>query len=160
MNNGNEIFDARRIKRLVDLMRENDLTELDLQNGDVRVQLKRNGIPATVVQSAIAAPVSVAPSPIAAVQPATAVQAEEKNIDFIKSPMVGTFYSAASPNEPSFVKIGDEVQPEKTVCLIEAMKVYNEIQAECSGKILAVLVKNAQTVEFGTPLFKVSTVSE
>jgi acetyl-CoA carboxylase biotin carboxyl carrier protein len=70
--------------------------------------------------------------------------------------MVGTFYSASSPDSPPFAKVGDTVTPEKTVCLIEAMKVYNEIQAECSGKIVAVLVKNGDTVEFGKPLFRVA----
>lgn len=71
--------------------------------------------------------------------------------------MVGTFYIASNPESPPFVKVGDSVNPETTVCLIEAMKVYNEIQAECTGKIVAVLVKNGDTVEFGMPLFKVST---
>ncbi len=70
--------------------------------------------------------------------------------------MVGTFYASSSPDAPPFVKVGDRVDPDKTVCLIEAMKVYNEIQAECSGKIVAVLVANAQTVEYGTPLFRVA----
>ncbi|MDR0869277.1 MAG: acetyl-CoA carboxylase biotin carboxyl carrier protein [Planctomycetaceae bacterium] len=159
MNSTNDIFDARRIKLLVDLMQENDLTELDLQQGEMRIQLKRNSALSAVPAVAAAPPVPAAvavPVQVSAVETKPAVPAEDKNVQFIKSPMVGTFYAAASPNDPPFAGIGDSVSPEKTVCLIEAMKVYNEIQAECSGKILAVLVKNGQTVEYGTPLFKVS----
>jgi len=82
---------------------------------------------------------------------------DESHVAYIKSPMVGTFYTAANPQSPPFVKVGDSVHPEKTVCILEAMKVFNEIQAEITGKILAVLVANGEPVEFGKPLFKVDT---
>ena len=148
-NSSNDVFDVRRIRRLVELMQENDLSELDIQQGDMRVQLKRGGIPAVVAPVVSATPVVSSPT-------APVVPVEEKNVQYIKSPMVGTFYSAPHPDASPFVKVGNTVSPEKTVCLIEAMKVYNEIQAECSGKIIAVLVKNGESVEFGKPLFKVS----
>ena len=156
-NSGSDVFDVRRVRRLVELMQENELSELDIQQGDMRIQLKRN-VP-VLTTTMVPAPVTVAvpaSTPASIVPAVPTVPVEEKNVQIIKSPMVGTFYAASSPDVPPFVKIGDSVGPEKTVCLIEAMKVYNEIQAECSGKILAVLVTNGQTVEFGTPLFKVS----
>jgi acetyl-CoA carboxylase biotin carboxyl carrier protein len=101
--------------------------------------------------------VAALPPPVAAAPASVpAVAAEPANTTVIKSPMVGTFYAASSPDSPPFAKVGDTVSPEKTVCLIEAMKVYNEIQAECSGVIVAVLAKNGETVEFGKPLFRVA----
>ena len=150
-NATNDVFDVRRIRRLGELMQENDLSELDIQQGDMRIQLKRGG-------GAVAPAIPIAASVIAPVPPAapSAAPAEEKNILFIKSPMVGTFYAASNPDSLPFVQVGDSISPEKTVCLIEAMKVYNEIQAECSGKIVADLVKNGESVEFGKPLFKIS----
>ena len=86
-----------------------------------------------------------------------AVPADDGKIALIRSPMVGTFYSASDPDTPAYVKVGDHVGPETTVCIVEAMKVFNEIPAETSGKIMAVLVENGAPVEFGQPLFKVDT---
>ena len=153
-NNANDVFDVRRVRRLVELMQENDLSELDIQQGDMRIQLKRSGASLTPV----AAPVvhSVPAVSIASPVSAHAAPPEEKNVQLITSPMVGTFYTASRPDAPPFVKVGDAISPDKTVCLIEAMKVYNEIPAECTGKIVAVLVKNGESVEYGKPLFKVS----
>ena len=150
-NTANDVFDVRRIRRLVELMQENDLSELDIQQGDMRIQLKRGGRPTAAVVAPVVSPIPAVSSPVAPADPG-----EVKNIQYVKSPMVGTFYSAPNPDASPFVKVGDAVSPEKTVCLIEAMKVYNEIQAECSGKVVAVLVKNGESVEFGKPLFKVS----
>jgi acetyl-CoA carboxylase biotin carboxyl carrier protein len=166
-NSSNDVFDVRRIKRLVELMQENELTELDIQQGDMRIQLKRNNsttaVPTTTVSSAIPTTVipttTVLPStPIASipvVSNLTSVLPDEKDVQIIKSPMVGTFYAASKPDASPFVKVGDSVNADTTVCIIEAMKVYNEIQAECSGKIIAVLAQNGETVEFGKPLFRV-----
>jgi acetyl-CoA carboxylase biotin carboxyl carrier protein len=84
-----------------------------------------------------------------------ATPVDNANLLVVRSPMVGTFYAAASPDTPPFVKVGDQVGPETTVCVLEAMKVFNEIPAECSGKIVAVLVTNGQAIEFGQPLFRV-----
>ncbi len=161
-NTGNDVFDVRRVKRLVELMQENELSELDIQQGDMRIQLKRNAgtvplIPPVSPVSHAVLPAAVPPVASAPAQPAEPKPADVASGQIIKSPMVGTFYVSASPDSPPFVKIGDVVNPEKTVCLIEAMKVYNEIQAECSGKVLEVLAKNGQTVEFGTPLFRVES---
>jgi acetyl-CoA carboxylase biotin carboxyl carrier protein len=166
-NSSNDVFDVRRIKRLVELMQEHDLTELDIQQGEMRIQFKRNsatptastiGIPATSVPAMTAPTMTVASAStpvVSAAQNPTPVLPDEKNVQIIKSPMVGTFYAASKPDAPSFVKVGDSVNDDTTVCIIEAMKVYNEIQAECSGKIIAILAENGETVEFGEPLFRV-----
>ncbi|MDR1963603.1 MAG: acetyl-CoA carboxylase biotin carboxyl carrier protein [Planctomycetaceae bacterium] len=162
-NSGNDVFDIRRIKRLVELMQENGLTELDIQQSDMRIQLKRN-VPVITVP-AVTVPSMTVPTAQATAVSATSTTAspnsvsdsqDEKNVQIIKSPMVGTFYVSPKPDAPAFVKIGDSVNADTTVCLIEAMKVYNEIQAECSGKVVAVLAQNGETVEFGKPLFRVT----
>ena len=150
----NETFDLKRVKQLVELMRANDLSDIEIKHGETHITLRRGAHP--VVLSGIPAS---APSPamVPASVPSVAKGPEESsNTQLIKSPMVGTFYAASSPDSPPFAKVGDTVTPDKTVCLIEAMKVYNEIQAECAGKIVEVLVKNGATVEYGSPLFRVS----
>ena len=156
----NDTFDLKRVKQLVELMRTNDLTDIEIKQGDWQITLRRGAQPAILSNVPMMMPAQtapVAPQPVAAIS-ASAVQTPEEsaNTTVIKSPMVGTFYAASSPDSPPFVKVGDAVMPEKTVCLIEAMKVYNEIQAECTGKIVAVLVSNGETVEFGKPLFRVA----
>ena len=153
----NEIFDLKRVKQLIGLMRANDLTDIEIKQGDGGIILRRtsqltvaSGVPVAVPMQA-AVPVSPVAEPSA-----SATNVEPANTTIIKSPMVGTFYSASNPDSPPFVKVGDTVTPEKTVCMIEAMKVYNEIQAECTGKIVAVFVSNGDAVEFGKPLFRVA----
>jgi acetyl-CoA carboxylase biotin carboxyl carrier protein len=152
-----DFFDVRKIRQLVALMTDHDLSEMDIQQGDVRIQLRRAG---TAVVSGIAAPaVMVAPPPVvhAAATPAAEAPAAKDDSRFavVKSPMVGTFYAAPDPDSPAYVKVGDHVGPETTVCIVEAMKVFNQIPAELSGKVVAVLVENGQPVEFGQPLFRV-----
>ena len=158
-----DIFDVRKIRRLVELMNEHELSEMDLRQGDMRIQLRRATEP---VFSGPAAPPAapVVPRPVAPAEPAKAAApppAEsvqtEAHIALIKSPMVGTFYSASDPDSSPYVKVGDPVGPDTTVCIVEAMKVFNEIPAEVSGKIVAVLLENGEPVEFGQPMFKVDT---
>jgi acetyl-CoA carboxylase biotin carboxyl carrier protein len=153
-----DFFDVRKIRQLVSLMTDHDLCEMDIQQGDVRIQLRRptpSVITAPAPQMVMAAPPPVA-VPAAATSSAEApVAKDEGRFTAIKSPMVGTFYSAPSPDAPPFVKIGDHVGPETTVCIVEAMKVFNQIPAELSGKIVKMLVENGQPVEFGQPLFRI-----
>ena len=153
-----DTFDLKRVKQLVELMRVNDLTDLEIRQGECQITLRRGSHAAMMPGMPPQIPMQVTPvfSPPVIATSTPAVPEESANITVIKSPMVGTFYAASSPDAPPFAKVGDTVTPEKTVCLIEAMKVYNEIQAECSGKIVAVLVKNGETVEFGKPLFRVA----
>ena len=150
--NSDDIFDVKKVRRLIELMKEHDLSELDLRQADNRVRIRRGG---EVV--AYSAPAPVAPRPASAA--AEAAPAKESAADarmlVIKSPMVGTFYRASGPDAAAFVKVGDRIGPEKTVCIVEAMKVFNEIPAGLSGQVVAILVENGAPVEFGQPLIKV-----
>jgi acetyl-CoA carboxylase biotin carboxyl carrier protein len=150
-----DVFDIKRIRRLVELMKAHDLNEIDLRDGEQQIRLRRDE--ETIVTHA--APVIPAPAvaPPAAQAPAAAAPATAEDDGlFITSPMVGTFYTAASPETEDFVKVGDHVGPETTVCIVEAMKVFNEIPAEVSGKIVTVLVQNGDPVEFGQKLYKLA----
>lgn len=154
------VFNLEGVRFLVELMKENNVSELDWEQGDARLKLRRGAVAPIVDAIPAVVPVAApAPSaPVAAAPSAPQAPAEDADAKFIKtidSPMVGTFYASPSPKAAPFVKVGDVVGPEKTVCILEAMKVFNEIQAEISGKIVAVLVKNGDPVEFGAPLFKV-----
>jgi acetyl-CoA carboxylase biotin carboxyl carrier protein len=153
-----DVFDLKKIRRLVELMKEHDLNEMDLEQGEQRIRLRRSGSGQVVANTA---PVAAAaePAPAAAATPAAAAKpaADDGNTVLIKSPMVGTFYSAPSPDAVAYVKVGDHVGPDTTICIVEAMKVFNEIPAETSGKIVAILVENGDPVEYGQPLFKVDT---
>lgn len=154
------VFNLEGVRFLVELMKENNVSELDWEQGRARLKLRRGAIAPVVDAISPVVPVaaSAPQAPVAAVPSASqapAVDADAKFLKTIDSPMVGTFYASPSPNAAPFVKVGDVVGPEKTVCILEAMKVFNEIQAEISGKIVAVLVKNGDPVEFGAPLFKV-----
>ncbi len=154
------MIDIRKLKELVKLMVANDLAEMDLRDTDEQVTIRRHG--ETFVTSAPTAPV-VAPqtaTPAAtesAPPPAAAPQESEVEGEEIVSPMVGTFYSSPDPDSPAFVSVGDEVSEDTTVCIMEAMKIFNEIKAQVSGKIVKVLVKSGDPVEFGQPLFIVKT---
>ncbi len=156
---GQDIFDVRKIRRLVELMKEHDLTEVNLQEGEVRIQLRRGsapGQPVLVTAPAGAAPlVPSLPLPSGPTDAPAAAGPKAAETLLIKSPMVGTFYSAPDPESPPFVKVGDLVGPDTVVCIVEAMKVFNQIPAEVSGRIAAMLAENGAPVEFGQPLFKV-----
>jgi len=151
--------DLKDIKAIIDLMKKNSITEFELERQDSKIRLKRglNGGPAAAPEESAAAmpppmqPAMSAPAPASLPVPAAAASGE---VD-IKSPMIGTFYRAPSPEAGSYVEVGNEVNPDTVVCIIEAMKVMNEIKAEVKGVITQALVENAKPVEFGQPLFKV-----
>jgi acetyl-CoA carboxylase biotin carboxyl carrier protein len=151
-----DVFDLDRIRRLVELMKEHDLSEIDLRQAEQRIRVCRGA--GDVVPAAPPAP-AAAPAPHAAAPVAAAPDApeDEGDIELIKSPMVGTFYSRANPDADPFVRVGDSVNEETVVCIVEAMKVFNEIPAEVRGRIVAVLADDEEPVEFGKPLFKVDT---
>lgn len=149
-----DVFDIKRIRRLVELMKAHDLNEIDLRDGEQQIRLRRED-ETVVTQAAPVIPAAAAPASAVPAPPAPAAEAEDEGL-FVISPMVGTFFTAASPDTEDFVKVGDHVGPETTVCIVEAMKVFNEIPAEVSGKIVAVLVQNGDPVEFGQKIFKVS----
>jgi acetyl-CoA carboxylase biotin carboxyl carrier protein len=149
------MIDQRKLKELIKLMVDNDLTELDLNDEKESVTLKRAVGQPPVMQS-VAAPQLASVAPAA---PQDAAPPAEPDADAglvpIASPMVGTFYSAQSPDADAFVNVGDAVEPETVACIIEAMKVFNEIRAEVKGTIARVLVEDGQAVEFGQPLYLV-----
>ena len=155
-----DIFDVRKIRRLVELMKEHDLNEMDLRQGDMRIQFLRGGtqvVPAEAAMPVVAAPPVQAAAPAQPTAAEAADTADDAHVALIKSPMVGTFYVSPDPESPPYVKVGDRIGPETTVCIVEAMKVFNQIPAEVSGKIISVLVENGEPVEFGQPVFKVDT---
>jgi acetyl-CoA carboxylase biotin carboxyl carrier protein len=148
-------LDIKLIKQVVDLMKRSDISEFEFEEDGFKLRLSSKGADAPQIIQAAAAPQPAAYAPVA--EAAAAPVAEEKGISIIKSPMVGTFYRAASPESPVFADIGTKVGNDSTVCIIEAMKVMNEIQAEMSGTITEVLVENGEAVEYGQPLFKIKT---
>jgi acetyl-CoA carboxylase biotin carboxyl carrier protein len=152
-SNQGDIFDVKRIRQLVDLMNEAELTEIDLRKADVRIRLRKGGEP--IVEVTRPAASAAAPAAAAPAAPAAPAAASDAHLVIIKSPMIGTYYGAANPESPPFVKVGDHIGPTTTVCIIEAMKVFNEIPAETSGLVVSVLVSNGEPVEFGQPLFKI-----
>lgn len=155
--NSGDVFDVRKIRRLVELMNEHDLTEIDLRDAEVRIRLRKGHDTVVTAMPAMAAPPAAPPAAAPAPAPAAAKPADEEYVVYIKSVMVGTFFSSPSPEAPPFVKVGDHVGPDSTVCIIEAMKVFNEIPAGVSGQVMAVLVQNGEPVEYGQPLFKLDS---
>ena len=148
-------MDLRKLKTLIDLVSESNVSELEITEAEGKVRIVKSG--ATVVHQYAPAP---APAPAAAAAPVAAAVAElpapvpaEPTGHIVKSPMVGTFYRAPSPGAEAFVQIGQAVKEGDTLCIIEAMKLLNEIEADASGVIKAILVENGEPVEFGAPLF-------
>jgi len=154
-------FDVRTIRYLVRLMSEHDLSEIDLTEGDHRIQLRRGtgGSDAVAATPMMAAPmmnaVPAAQASLSTAAPAAQAEKPARKLLEIKSPTVGTFYAQKEPGAPPFVTVGSRVTPVTVVCFIEAMKVYNEIQAECAGVIVEVCVNNKDFVEYNTVLFRV-----
>ena len=149
-------MDLKDIKAIIDLMKKNAIAEFELEKQDFKIKLKRAvGLPGGAEEAQVptyAAPVAISTSPtVPVVLPAPQASGELE----IKSPMIGTFYRAPSPEAPPYVEVGMEVNPESVVCIVEAMKVMNEIKAEVKGIVTQVLVENAKPVEFGQPLFKI-----
>jgi acetyl-CoA carboxylase biotin carboxyl carrier protein len=157
-------METKEIQKLIDFIAQSGLDEVNIETTDLKIKVKRYGsAPVVSVASAqpAAAPVyTSAPAASAPAAPATpaAEPAASANLITIKSPMIGTFYRASNPESPAFASIGDEIAPGKTVCVIEAMKLFNEIESEISGRIVKVLVENATPVEFDQPLFLVEPI--
>jgi len=149
-----DVFDLNRLTQIVELMKEHGLTEIDLQQDKQKIRLARGPVGPAIPVSAPAPWVTSTPA-MAAPDPSAAI--DNPNVVTINSPMVGTYFSKPNPEADDFLKVGDSVSKETIVCIIEAMKVFNEIPADVSGHIVAVLVENEESVEFGKPLFKVET---
>ena len=158
-------MDIEQIKQIIELMKLSDLSEFEIEEEGFKLRICRGRQEQTTVVTTGAAP-AMTPTFVEGVQVASAESAanapsapeddgEDESIAFVESPMVGTFYRAPSPDSPSFVEVGSAVDQDSVVCIIEAMKVMNEIQAEQEGVILEILTENGQSVEFGQPLFKI-----
>ena len=155
-------MDLKEIEGIIKLVEDSAINELEIEEEGSRIRVIKGGVSVQPVSIEHTLPPAAVPAPAAAADPsqATPGPAEEAAVDedsiTITSPMVGTFYRAPSPDASAFIQIGGDVQPETVVCILEAMKVMNEIKAGCQGKISEILVENAQAVEFGQPLFKVT----
>ena len=147
-------MNVQDLQKVLQLVEKFNLTEFGLEEKDLKLSVKRGSFSAAPALPTVSVSTpSVAPS----VPPSapSGSKTEEKNVFIIKAPMVGAFYVAPSPESEPYVKVGSAVRPETIVCILEAMKVMNEVRAECTGEILEVLVKNGAPVEYGQPLFKV-----
>ena len=157
-------MDIKQIQDLIRFVSKSGVNEVSLEQKDFKITIKTNQEP-TVVHATIpaavapvAAPAVLAPAAAPAATPTSAPAADTLNYITIKSPMIGTFYRSASPDKPLFVNVGDEISNGSVVCIIEAMKLFNEIESEVSGRIVKVLVDNASPVEYDQPLFLVEPI--
>jgi len=153
-------METKEIQKLIDFIAQSGLDEVNIETTDLKIKVKRYGSAPVVSTSApIYAPAAPAAptvsAPAAPALPSVAAEPAASTLITIKSPMIGTFYRASNPETPVFASVGDEIVPGKVVCVIEAMKLFNEIESEISGKIVKVLVENATPVEFDQPLFLV-----
>lgn len=156
-------MDIKQIQELIKFVSRSGVNEVAIEQKDFKITIKTNQTP-TVITATVPAqaaapaqvlPAAVAPQPVSATESKPAATEDTSKYITIKSPMIGTFYRSASPEKPSFVNVGDEVSAGKVICIIEAMKLFNEIESEVSGKIVKVLVDNASPVEYDQPLFLV-----
>ena len=139
-----DAFDIERVRQIIELMEEHGLSEVDLQQGDEKIKLCRGS-----AAPQFAAPIALPSAPVA--PPA----AENESTLTINAPMVGTYYGRPNPESEPFVKVGDMVSEETVVCIVEAMKVFNEIPAECRGRVVEILVEDQQPVDFGKPMIRI-----
>ncbi len=145
-------MDIRKVKKLIELLEESGIAEIEINEGEESVRISRYSTTAPAAPIQQFAPAPAAPAPVAAAETESASETPSISGHTVNAPMVGTFYTASAPGSPDFVKVGDSVSEGETVCIIEAMKILNQIEADRSGTVKAILVENAQPVEFGQPL--------
>src|SRR5579862_656055 len=160
-------MDIRKIKKLIELLEESGVSEIEIREGEESVRIARNGpsdAPAPAGKAQVVTTTAAAPAPTSASQRSASARASAEPVPvaaptagagehMVTAPMVGTFYSAPAPGAKQFVEIGDEVEVGQVLCIIEAMKMMNQIESEKAGKVKAIMVKNGEPVEFGQPLF-------
>ena len=146
-------MDLRKIKTLIDLVQQSGISELEITEGEERVRISRHAAPGAYAPAPMPASTFVLPQDTAGTPPTAALGPTEPTGHTLKSPMVGTFYRCPSPGTPSFVEVGQTVTKGQTLCIIEAMKLLNEIESDAAGVVKAILVENGQPVEYGQPLF-------
>ena len=145
-------MDLRKLKKLIDLVQESGIAELEITEGEEKVKIVKGGVVVTAPAAAAAPALDARPAPSAAPALASEPEAAPEG-HVVKAPMVGTFYRSPSPDAKAFVEVGQAVMEGDTICIIEAMKLMNEIEADASGSVKAILVENGQPVEYGQPLF-------
>lgn len=150
------VMDLRKVKKLIELLEDSDLAEIEVKEGEDAVRISRSNSAAPAVTT-ITAPPAVAAAPISTETQAEASPAPIESGHVVKSPMVGTFYLSPSPEAPSFVEVGKKVNRGDTLCIIEAMKMFNQIEADVSGTVKVIKLENGKPVEFGEPLFVIET---
>ena len=143
-------MDIRKIKKLIELLDESGVAEIEIKEGEESLRISRQTTVAAPAPVAVAAPIAPVAAPVAAPEPAAE---EEISGHKVTSPMVGTFYRSSSPGSPVFTDVGQQVTEGETLCIIEAMKILNQIEADKSGTVKAILVENGQPVDFGQPMF-------
>ena len=150
-------MDIRKVKKLIELLEESNIDEIEIKEGEESVRISRNGAQALIAAAPqYSAPPAAAPAPVAApaaAEPAPAAPATQGHV--VKSPMVGTFYRSPSPSSPAFTEVGQSVKVGDVICIVEAMKMMNQIEADKAGTIEAILVENGEPVEFDQPLFSI-----
>jgi acetyl-CoA carboxylase biotin carboxyl carrier protein len=147
-------MDIRKVKKLIELLDESGIAEIEITEGEDSVRITRHSPHMPIVQAApVAAPIAIAPAPVAPAAPAAPDAEPEEEGSAVTAPMVGTYYSAPSPGSPPFVQVGDQVNEGDALCIIEAMKMMNQIDAEVSGTIKSMRVQNGEPVEYGQILF-------
>jgi acetyl-CoA carboxylase biotin carboxyl carrier protein len=157
-------MDIKQIQDLIRFVSKSGVNEVSIEQNDFKITIKTNQAPTYVTANLPAAENAPSYAPVAAAAPATAAAAPEglapdtSKLITVKSPMIGTFYRSSSPEKPMFVNVGDEIKPGSVICIIEAMKLFNEIESEVSGRVVKILVDNASPVEYDQPLFLVEPV--
>lgn len=157
-------MELKEIKELIKLVSESGVSEVEVERGDFKIAIKKTEekvivqSTAPIMQAPVSIPMAAAPVATSAPAPVVAAPDSSANLITIKSPMIGTFYKSSTPDKPAFVSIGDEIKSGKVLCIIEAMKLFNEIESEVSGRIVKILVENASPVEYDQPLFLVEPI--
>lgn len=146
-------MDLRKLKTLIDLVSDSNVSELEITEAEGKVRIVKSAPTPVAMVTSVAAPVAAVPAPVAAAAAPAVLVPEAPAGHTVKSPMVGTFYRSSSPGSKAFVEIGSQVKEGETICIIEAMKILNEIEADKSGTITQILAQNGQAVEYGAPLF-------
>jgi acetyl-CoA carboxylase biotin carboxyl carrier protein len=156
--------DMKDLRELIEFLKEYQVAEFDLDRGDTKIRLKFNQTAASsagiadiakLVTVAPIAQVAAAPAPVAQPAPAAPAADPDANLHIVKSPIVGTFYGSPSPGSPAFVSPGDHVEKGQVICIVEAMKLMNEIESDASGEVVKCMITNGQPIEFGQPLFSI-----
>jgi acetyl-CoA carboxylase biotin carboxyl carrier protein len=147
-------MDIRKVKKLIELLEESGIAEIEIREGEESVRISRGPTGMAMTQPLYASPLAAAPAPVAAA-PSPAAAPQKSSDQVVAAPMVGTFYASPAPGAKPFVQIGDEVKVGQVLCIIEAMKMMNQIESERAGRVTSVLVQNGDPVEYGQPLFVV-----